>query len=418
MRTIAVVGASLAGLRAAEALRTKGFDGRLVVIGEERHMPYDRPPLSKGFLLGTVDAAALTLSDPDDDLAADWRLGVRAERLDPAGRRVVLSDGTEVEADGVVIATGGTPRTLPGTEDVDGVLTLRTMDDAVVLRERLLAEPEHVVVVGAGFLGAEVASACQTLGRSVTVVEMMAVPLAGAVGPLVGEICGRLHTDHGVDLIRGHGVASLTLDGRAVRGVVLDDGRALPADLVVVAIGMRPATDWLAGSGVEVADGVLTDRGWHTTVPGVLAVGDVARHDCAGRSVRHEHWTNAAEQAAVAAANLLAGRHVRHCSGGGYFWSDQYGVRIQFAGTIMATDDVRVVEGDLDDRCFLATYHRNGATTGVLAMNMPRQFVRSRRTLAMPTEEDDTCPNCSSAGPGATPRPAVGSTSSIPSTRA
>jgi 3-phenylpropionate/trans-cinnamate dioxygenase ferredoxin reductase subunit len=432
VRSVAVVGASLAGLRTAEALRAQGFDGRLVVVGAERHRPYDRPPLSKGFLLGTVGTDALALSEPDGDdaLAAEWRLGVAATRLDPAGRRLLLSDGDEVTVDGVVLATGGTPRTLPGTEGVDGVLTLRTLDDALVLRERLLAGPEHVVVVGAGFLGAEVAASCHTLGLAVTVVETMDVPLAGAVGPLLGAVCGQLHTDHGVGLVCGHGVAGLvTGDGPTVRGVVLDDGRTLPADLVVVAIGMRPTTDWLAGSGVAVADGVRTDGGWCTSVPGVVAVGDVARHDCGGRPLRHEHWTNAAEQPSVAVANLLAGRHTGHCAGGGYFWSDQYGVRIQFAGSIIPSDDVRVVEGALADRAFLATYHRDGVTTGVFAMNTPRSFVRARRALAAtgpghpdplsrPDEEDDTCRNCSSAEHGAARWQGVGTTSSTPSTRA
>jgi NADPH-dependent 2,4-dienoyl-CoA reductase/sulfur reductase-like enzyme len=420
VRTIAVVGASLAGLRSVEALRAKGFDGRIVVIGEEPAKPYDRPPLSKGVLLGTVDPAALALSSPERDeaLAADWRLGVRAERLDPGGRVLGLSDGSEITVDGVVIATGGTPRTLPGTDGVDGVLTLRTVPDAVALRDRLAAGPEHLVVVGAGFLGAEVAAGAAALGVPVTVVEAMDIPLAGAVGPVLGAVCGRLHGDHGVPLLSGRGVAEvLTADG-AARGVGLDDGRELPADLVVVAIGMRPATEWLAGSGVQIDNGVVTDPGLCTAIPGVVAVGDVARHHCDGRSARHEHWTNAAEQPAVAVANLLAGRHTRHCAGSGYFWSDQYGVRIQFAGSIRPTDEVRVIEGALDERRFLATYHRDGRTTGAFAMAMPRPFVRARRTLVTTTEEDDRCPSCSSTEPGGTRRPEVGTMSSTPSTGA
>jgi 3-phenylpropionate/trans-cinnamate dioxygenase ferredoxin reductase subunit len=426
VRTIAVVGASLGGLRSAEALRAQGFDGRIIVIGEEPDLPYDRPPLSKGVLLGTVEPASLALSSPErhEGLGAEWRLGVRAERLDPGRRALGLSDGSEVTVDGVVIATGGTPRTLPGTDGVDGVLTLRTVPDALALRDRLAAGPEHVVVIGAGFLGAEVTASCQALGVPVTVVEAMDVPLVGAVGPIVGAVCGQLHGDHGVPLLCGRGVAEVLTrnddmsEGRTVRGVRLDDGRELPADLVVVAIGMRPATEWLAGSGIEIDNGVVTDAGLCTAVPGVVAVGDVARHHCDGRPTRHEHWTNAAEQPAVAVANLLAGRHTRHCSGSGYFWSDQYGIRIQFAGSIRPTDEVRVVEGALEDRKFLATYHRDGRTTGAFSMAMPRPFVRVRRTLVTTTEEADRCPSCSSTEHGGTLRPAAGTMSSTPSTRA
>jgi NADPH-dependent 2,4-dienoyl-CoA reductase/sulfur reductase-like enzyme len=420
MRTIAVVGASLAGLRSAEALRAKGFDGRLVVIGEEVHLPYDRPPLSKDFLLGTVDEDSLTLAAPDryEGIDADWRLGVRAERLDPGGRSVVLSDGTQAIVDGVVIATGGTPRMLPGTAGVEGVLSLRTIEDAVALRDRLAAGPAHVVVVGAGFLGAEVAASCRSLGLPVTVVEALDVPLAGAVGAEIGAVCGQLHGDHGTTLLCGRGVEGLVTSEGAVRAVRLDDGRELAADLVVVAIGLRPATDWLAGSGVRVHNGVVTDGGLCTDVPGVVAVGDVARHRCGGVSARHEHWTNAAEQPAVAVGNLLAGRHVRHCPARGYFWSDQYGLRIQFAGAIRPADEVRVVEGSFAERRFLATYHRGDRTTGAFSMGLPRPFTRIRRTLVTTTEEDDLCPTCSSTEAGATLRAGSATMSSIPSTGA
>jgi 3-phenylpropionate/trans-cinnamate dioxygenase ferredoxin reductase subunit len=431
MKRVAVVGASLAGLRAAEALRAKGYDGNLLIIGAEPHRPYDRPPLSKGFLLGTTRAEDLALAEPAEELGlnADWRLGVRAQRLDTRAGALTLSDGRTEAVDGVVIATGGRPRTLPGTEGITGVVTLRGLDDAVALRAQLATEPEHVVVIGAGFLGAEVAASARTLGREVTVVEAMPVPLAGAVGPYLGGICGQLHGDHGVRLILGHGVAGLDTviepGRRQVCAVRLDDGRALPAELVVVAVGMRPSTGWLAGSGLAVDDGVRTDAGWVTALPNVVAVGDVARHRCGGKFVRHEHWTSAAKAPATAVANLLAGRHLGHCAGGGYFWSDQYGVRIQFAGSVAPTDDVRVIEGAPEDRAFLATCHRDGVTTGVLAMNMARAFTRARRTLAVTaTEEDQRCPtcspspDCSSTEPGATPREASAIGSSIPSTSA
>jgi 3-phenylpropionate/trans-cinnamate dioxygenase ferredoxin reductase subunit len=417
MKSIAIVGASLAGLRSAEALRQHGFDGRLTVIGAERHLPYDRPPLSKDFLLGKVDQADLALAEPEDyaELAADWRLGVWAERLDAAGGRIALSDGTQVRADGVVIATGGTPRTLPGTNGVAGVHTLRTVEDAIALRAALAEQPEHVVVVGAGFLGAEVAASARSLGLSVTVLEALDVPLAPVIGRELGAIAGQLHTDHGVELICGHGVAGLltsTEPGtRRVRTVCLDNGRELPADLVIVAIGMRPGSDWLAGS-LLVNNGVLTDAGWLTEIPTVAAVGDVARHERGRGGVRHEHWTSASDEPAIATANLLAGRHTAHCSCRGYFWSDQYGVRIQFAGS--STAEVRIIDGDPADRTFLAEYHRDGVTTGVLAMNMTKAFNRARRTLS----REDTCPNCSSGESGGRRRQADEPTSSIPSIRA
>jgi NADPH-dependent 2,4-dienoyl-CoA reductase/sulfur reductase-like enzyme len=368
VKTIAVVGASLAGLRSAEALRAQGFAGRLVVIGDEVHEPYNRPPLSKDFLLGTTDRDSLALSDPDEITAlnAEWRLGVRASRLDAHAREVFLSDGTSVVADGVVVATGSAPRTLPGT------LTLRTLDDAVALRTALTGGVERLVVIGAGFIGAEVASTAKALGVDVTVVEMLPIPLGRVLGPEIGVVCGELHLDHGVRLRCGVGV-----DGISEAGVVLADGSFLPADLVVAGIGAKPATDWLVGSGVAIGDGVLCDQGGATTVPGVVAVGDVARW--AGQ--RHEHWTSAAEQAAVAVRNLLAGTTVERHAKPGYFWSDQYGVRIQFIGDTNVYDEVRYVDGSPEDRKFAAVYLRDDVIVGVVSMNNARQFTKLRRQL-------------------------------------
>lgn len=368
MKTIAVVGASLAGLRSAQALRAQGFDGRLVVIGDEEHLPYNRPPLSKDFLAGTAARESLALADDEDLAALDarWHLGVRAERLDAATRRIVLDDGTEVVADGVVIATGGTPRTLPGAS------VLRTLDDAIELRRKLTDGAERVVVIGAGFIGAEVASTAAALGLAVTVVEMLPVPLGRILGDEIGAVCGELHADHGVRLRCGIGVAEVT-----ATGVALADGEHLPADVVVAGVGMLPNTAWLAGSDVAIGDGVLCDAGGVTTVPGVVAVGDVARWG----DRRHEHWTNAAEQASVAVRNLLAGDTVARHTSSGYFWSDQYGVRIQFTGDTHAFDEVRYVDGSAEDRKFAATYSRDGVVVGAVAMNNARQFTKLRRQL-------------------------------------
>jgi 3-phenylpropionate/trans-cinnamate dioxygenase ferredoxin reductase subunit len=368
VKTIAVVGASLAGLRSAEALRAQGFDGRVVIIGDEPHEPYNRPPLSKDFLLGTTDRESLALSDPDEIAAlnAEWRLGVRASRLDAHAHELHLSDGTSLVADGIVIATGSAPRTLPGT------LALRTLDDAVALRTALTGGAQRLVVIGAGFIGAEVASTARNLGVDVTVVEMLPIPLGRVLGPEIGVVCGELHLDHGVRLRCGVGVA-----GMSEAGVVLAGGELLPADVVVAGIGAKPATEWLIGSGVAIGDGVLCDQGGVTTVPGVVAVGDVARW--AGQ--RHEHWTSAAEQAAVAVRNLLAGTTVERHAKPGYFWSDQYGVRIQFIGDTNLYDEVRYVDGSPEDRKFAAVYLRDDVIVGVVAMNNARQFTRLRRQL-------------------------------------
>lgn len=389
MKSVAIIGGSLAGTRAAQELRAQGYDGLLLLVGDEQHRPYDRPPLSKGFLAGTVDRTELDLLDTGEDTELDLhhRCGVRAERLDPAHGRVALSDGSELFVDGVVIATGGRARTLPGTGDVAGVHVLRTLDDAVRLRGELEGAP-RVVVVGAGFIGAEVASTCRGLGLEVTVLEGLHTPMAAALGTELGDVCARLHADHGTRLRCGAMVDGLSISqddagGRRVTGVNLADGEHLPADVVVVGIGMTPATEWLAGSGIAVDNGVGTDAGLVTALPNVVAVGDVARYTCAetGGRVRHEHWTNAAEQAGVAVTNLLAGHTARHYTPSGYVWSDQYSSTIQVAGHPKPTDEVSIVDGTTESGRFVATYQRDGATVGVFAMNNAKLFNRLRRQL-------------------------------------
>ncbi|MER6121893.1 FAD-dependent oxidoreductase [Streptomyces sp. NPDC001795] len=388
MRSITVVGASLAGLSTVRALRAEGYDGDVVVIGEERHTPYDRPPLSKDFLKGDIDADALALGDADEyeDLDVRWLLGERAVRLDPGARTVTLAGGGQLRTDGVVIATGATPRTLPGTDGLAGVHTLRTLDDAQTLRTELLDGLPRVVVIGAGFIGAEVASTAHRLGLHVTVVEALEVPLERQLGREMGLVCSSLHTDHGVRLLCGTGVAGLTGTGR-VTGVRLADGRELPADIVVVGVGVRPATDWLGGSGVQVDDGVVCDAGCATSVPGVVAVGDVARcpNPFTGRHARIEHWSNATEQAKTAARTLLTGLSAPAPLTAPYFWSDQYQVRIQLAGHVAPGAEPQVVEGDLDSRSFTAVYRHEGAPVAVLSLNQPKFFNRLRRTLTPAT---------------------------------
>ncbi|WP_371648515.1 NAD(P)/FAD-dependent oxidoreductase [Streptomyces mirabilis] len=383
MRTVAVVGASLAGLSAARSLRKQGYDGRLVVIGDELHRPYDRPPLSKEFLVGTLGEADLSLETDDEDLRAEWLLGARAAGLDRAERAVRLADGREFRADGIVIATGAVARTLPGSEGLAGVHTLRTLDDARALRDEL-ARGGRLVVIGGGFIGAEVASTAYALGLDVTVVEAAPTPLAGPLGARMGDVVSALHMDHGVRLLCGVGVKGLSGE-RRVDAVLLEDGRSIPGDIVVVGVGARPCVEWLAGSGVELDNGVKCGADGRTSLAGVVAVGDCANwyDPRAGAHRRVEHWTGARERPDAAIATLLAGGAVEPgVPRPPYFWSDQYGVKIQFAGHAAAADSVTIEAGAADDRDVLAVYRRAGVPVAVLGMNQPRLFTRWRKQLA------------------------------------
>src|SRR5690625_2386986 len=315
MRAVAVVGASLAGLATARALRDQGFEGRVSVVGDEAGPPYDRPPLSKEFLLGKAEVADLALLDAEDEaeLDIDWRLGTRATALDPARRAVALADGTAITADAVVVATGAAPNRLPGSSGIAGVHVLRSLEDAAALRDALAAGSPRVAVIGGSFIGAEIASACSALGLAATVVEAVGTPLAGVLGDDIARACASLHGDNGVVLLCGRPVSRLRSEaaaggGERVTGVELADGTVVPADVVVMGIGARPNTSWLAGSGLELDDGVVCDTGLRTALGRVAAVGDVARmRGPGGASARAEHWTSASEQPAVAVANLLAG---------------------------------------------------------------------------------------------------------------
>ena len=385
MRTVAVVGASLAGLSAARSLRKQGYDGRLVVIGDEAHRPYDRPPLSKEFLAGTLGEADLGLETDGEDLGAEWLLGTRATGLDRTDRSVRLADGQAVRADGVVIATGAAARTLPGADGLSGVHTLRTLDDARALRDEL-ARGGRLVVIGGGFIGAEVASTAYALGLDVTVIEAAPTPLAGPLGETMGAVVSGLHTDHGVRLLCGVGVKGLSGE-RQVEAVLLDDGRSVPADIVVVGVGARPCVEWLDGSGVVLDNGVKCGADGRSSLAGVVAVGDCANwyDPRAGVHRRVEHWTGAVERPAAAVAALLAGGAVEPgVPRPPYFWSDQYGVKIQFAGFAGVADSVTVEEGAVGDRNVLAVYRRGGEPVAVLGMNQPRLFVRWRKQLALP----------------------------------
>ena len=391
--SVTVVGASLAGLRAAEALRRQGFAGPIRVIGDERHAPYDRPPLSKHLLAGKVTPEQVVLHQAPD-LAVDWRLGRRVTGLDLSTRTLVVDgdDGPADEAfDGLVIATGAMPRTLPGAHGKRGVFVLRTLDDCAALAEAL-AGASRLVVIGAGFIGSEVASTAKGLGVDVTVLEALPVPLARALGEQMGGVLGRLHGRNGVDLRCGVGVAGLEDDGTSrVRRVRLADGTAVEADVVVVGVGVRPATDWLDDTAIALDNGVVCDEWCRVldhhgdVIPGVVAAGDVARWQARrfATPLRVEHWTNAAEQGAFAAGTLL--------NGGGdgcepydpvpYFWSDQYRSKIQFVGHASGEDEIAVVEGSLEDDRFVVAYGRNGRLVGALGLNRPARVMAWRARI-------------------------------------
>ncbi|MXZ30211.1 MAG: oxidoreductase, partial [Acidimicrobiia bacterium] len=335
MKSVIVVGASLAGMRAAESLRREGFDGAITVVGDETDAPYDRPPLSKQVLAGEWATERIALYDAASlaDLRLTWRLGARAVSFEAASRTVTLADGERLAADGVVIATGARPRTLRGAEGLAGVYTLRTLADSLAVRAEFDAGPQRVVVVGAGFIGAEVAATARRRGLDVTMVEMAETPLERVLGAEMGRVCAEVHADHGVDLRTGVGVESITGAGRAEQ-VVLSDGARLEADVVVVGVGVVPNTDWLASSGLEIDDGVVCDETC-LAAPGVVAAGDVARwpNRLFGESMRVEHWDNAVEQGMAAARRLLAaGGATEPFAPVPWFWSDQYDRKIQLAG--------------------------------------------------------------------------------------
>lgn len=388
--TFAVVGASLAGLRAAEELRRLGFDGRVVMIGAESHLPYDRPPLSKDLLAGETQPDQIALRrQPYDDLALDWRLGRRAVGLDPGGRVVTLDDGEQIGFTGCVIATGARPRVLPDTPPLTGIHVLRTLDDCLAIRDRLDHGP-RVVVVGAGFIGAEVAATCRGRHLDVTVLEALPTPMVRGLGPKLGEVLARLHRDHGVDLRTGVGVAGF--DGRdQVERVRLDDGTTVDADLVVVGVGVEPVTDWLDGSGLKLDNGVVCDATL-MAAPGIVCAGDVCRWPNAlfdDEPMRLEHWTNAAEQGVAAAQRLLASEDAAvPFAPVPFVWSDQYDVKIQVAGHVRGDDVVEVVDGAFEDLRFAAAVGRAGRLVGAVAFNRPRVLMQLRRLVSERTSLD------------------------------
>lgn len=382
-RRIVVVGASLAGVRTAEALRDRGFDGELLLVGAEEHLPYDRPPLSKAVLADQVSLEEIQLWSREEVVALnlELRLGRRARSLDPATRRVTLDDGETLRYDDLVIATGSAAW-LPGDWDMlEGVYLLRTLDDCLAIRTALQGSP-RVAVVGGGFIGCEVASTARQLGCEVVIVEPLAAPMARVLGPEIAVACADIPLDQGVRLVCDTAVEGFDGTGRVER-LRLGSGGTIDADVVVIGVGARPVTDWLLGSGLTVADGVICDGRCATSADGVYAAGDVARwfNSLFEQSMRIEHWTNAAEQGAFVAGAILDGQDSGAYSPVPFVWSEQYGHKIEIAGVPKPDDRVRIIEGAVTERRFVAVYEREGRISGALALDSARGMLKIRRLL-------------------------------------
>jgi NADPH-dependent 2,4-dienoyl-CoA reductase/sulfur reductase-like enzyme len=378
-----IVGGGLAAIRTAEQLRKSDYAGPVTIVSEERHPPYDRPPLSKDVLQDSAKGLADVALKPEEfyaDSDITLRLGAAAQSLDTAARTLTLTDGEVLKYDDLVIATGLVPKRIPSFPDLAGIRVLRSYDEALELREHA-ASAHRAVIVGAGFIGCEVAASLRRLGVDVVLVEPQPAPLAAVLGERIGELVARLHRAEGVDVRTGVGVAEVrdSPDG-TVTGVVLSDGTELDADLVVVGIGSRPATDWLVGSGVALDNGVTCDEVGRTSEPHVWALGDVASwRDASGHQVRVEHWSNIADQARVLVPAMLE-QDAPSLVVVPYFWSDQYDVKIQCLGEPEAGDVVHVVEDD--GRKFLDYYERGGVLTGVVGGGMPGKVMKARAKIA------------------------------------
>lgn len=383
LERIAIVGASLAGLRTAEFLRRAKFDGRLILIGGESRPPYDRPPLSKEILRGEWSEGRLALARKSyEELGIDLALGCRAVGVDLDVRAVELQDGGSISFDGLVIATGGLARTLPDQPAIDGIFTLRTLDDALAIR-RAMADGPRVAVVGAGFIGAEVAASARKMGLDVTMIEAEATPLALTLGTRLGTILRRAHERRGVRVLCGRRVSSF-VGSHCVQGLALDDGTVLECELVVIGVGMSPSVSWLEGSGIALDDGVQCDATLATNVSDVVAAGDVANwlNPLFEERMRVEHWTNAVEQARHAAGTLLAGPgEAKSFESAPLFWSDQYDIRIQGAGRHRPEDDVTVM-GPNEQEKLVALYSRGDQLVGAITFNRPRTLVQLRSLIA------------------------------------
>ncbi len=394
---IVIVGGGAAGVAAAETLRQDGYTGPLTMLCGEPDLPYDRPPLSKQVLTGAWESDRTRLREAAHYAGLGIRLvHGRADALDTGGRTVRLAGGGILPFDGLVIATGVQPRRLPAGHDLAGVHVLRGHPDVAALRAAFLdlsggarggrpprsgGASKRVVIVGAGFLGMEVAAAARGLGLDVTVVDPLAQPMIRQIGPLIGSCVARLHREHGVDLRTDVGVTELRGENGRIAGVALTDGQVLAADCVLVAIGAVPATDWLATSGLTIGDGVECDE-YCRAAPGIYAAGDVASwvNPRYKRRMRVEHRMNATEQGTAAARNLLRG-DTEPFAPLPYFWTDQYKVKIQVHGYLPEGCQAAIEEGSVDDGKFVALYRKDGVLTAVLGWNAAGRLPGYRKLL-------------------------------------
>ncbi len=380
-RTIVIAGASMAGAKAAETLRGNGFDGKIVLIGAEAEPPYERPPLSKGYLAGSVREEEFSLHPHDwyVEQNIDLQLATRATSLDTQAKRLVLDDGESVGYDQLLIATGATPNrvSIPGS-DLAGVHYLRSLEDARTIRDRL-ESASSVVVVGMGFIGAEIAAIARQRGKNVVALEAGELPMLAALGQEAASRMAWVHREHGVDLRVNDGATAFEGAG-SVERVVTSSGASIDTDLIVVGVGVRPETDWLDGSGIEIDGGIIVDEFCRTNVPDVFAAGDVARtwHPGYGEYLHVEHFDNAGNQGAAAAKSMLdAGEPYAPVP---YFWSDQYDLSLQFAGHNHGHDQV-VTRGTVKDGPWSAFYLRDGRFVAVLSVNRFKDFSAARRLL-------------------------------------
>lgn len=381
MTRVVIVGAGLSGLRTAEELRRAGFDGEVVLAGSESHLPYDRPPLSKDVIRGEVDDTTLRPVEFFADNAIELKLGSPAVAVDTDTRSVSFADGTSVTYDELIIATGLTPRRIPGLPELTGVHVLRSIDQALALRGDL-APGKRALIVGAGFIGCELAASMKSRGLEVVLLEPQPSPLASVLGATVGDLIGRLHRAEGVEVRVGTGLASLIGDG-AVRSATLSDGSEIAVDVVAIGVGSEPVIGWLEGSGIAVENGVICDGAGRTGTDHVWAVGDVAAWLSGGRHGRVEHWSNAGEQAKTLAGALTGTGDPDAPAQVPYFWSDQYDVKIQALGTLAPNDVVHLVKDD--GRKFVAYYERNGVLTAVVGAGSAGAVMKMRAKIAAGT---------------------------------
>lgn len=392
-----VVGGSLAGVFAAQALRRSGFEDEIVMVGDEPHLPYDRPPLSKNYLTDEeVDETKLTLrpvTDPDA-LGLTWELGRRAAGVDVEAGRLTLDDDRVLAFDGMVVATGARPRRIPSVDhELSGVYELRGLDDARAIRAAIDGGLRHLVVCGAGFIGAEVAASARARGVEVTLVDAAAAPMDRVLDTEAGLAVADLHRGNGVDVRLAAGVTATTGQDGVLAGVELSDGSSIDTQAMVVGVGVVPNTEWLEGSSVEVADGVVLD-GFCAIPAGTAAdrpmvgAGDVARWSNArfGRSMRVEQWDNAVEMGLYTGrrlAGLLAGDDppAERFEPVPWFWSDQYDRKMHLAG--LAEGEPRMLQGSFEEQRFVRMYvGDDDAVMGVFCWNRPRQAIMARQLIA------------------------------------